>query len=324
MKLPTSISLAVTFRCNSRCAICSIWKKKTKKDLSPDFYQKLPKSLKDIDIVGGEPFLREDLVEIVAVLRQRCKQARILIVTNGFLPEKIAKMVSKIMEQNKNVAIRVSLDGVGRVHDKIRGVPGAYIKAKETLVVLRNLGLKDLGIIFTLTRLNEDELPKVLSFSRKNKLKFSCNIVHDSKIYFGEGHLRLRPSVREVKENLHLVKKNFVPSFNPKSWVKAWFYQKLADYAKTNKRPLPCGAGKNFFYLDPSGNVYMCQFKNWKIGNIKNQQFLDIWRGAKRKKYLPMANRCNDCFMVCTTKDEIKKNKLKIIKDFLNFLWTHH
>ena len=57
---PTSASLAVTLRCNSRCVICDIWKRKNRQELSPVIYKKLPQGLKNIDITGGEPFLRND------------------------------------------------------------------------------------------------------------------------------------------------------------------------------------------------------------------------------------------------------------------------
>jgi len=167
---PTSASLAVTLRCNSRCVICDIWKRKNRQELSPVIYKKLPQGLKNIDITGGEPFLRNDLVKIVEVVKKTCPKARILVTTNGSMPLKIAKTSQKMLKFDKNLAFRVSLDGIGKTHDKIRGVINSYKKTVETIRILKELNVKDLGIIFTLSKLNQDELPKVLDFCKQEKL----------------------------------------------------------------------------------------------------------------------------------------------------------
>ncbi len=311
---PTSTFLAVTLRCNSRCLHCDIWKTRKKEPKSLEVYKKLPNSLRMIDITGGEPSLRDDLVEIIKVLKKTCPKARILITTNGLLSEKIAKITTKILKINKNVAFRISLDGTGKIHDRIRGVPQAFKKAVKTIKTLKELRVKDLGIIFTLTKLNKGELPKVLDFCKKEKLQFSLNLVHESPIYFGEKKKNLRPNPKEIEKGLEKVSQLFIPSLNPKNWSKSWFYKQLAKYVKTGRRPIKCGAGENFFYLDPAGNVYICHFKNWKIGNLKKQSFAEIWQGKEREKYLKLAGKCNSCFMVCTAKDEIRKHPLLMLK----------
>ena len=317
MVLPTTASLAITYRCNARCVMCDIWKKEEKRELPPKVYKKLPKTLKDIDITGGEPFLRDDLSEIVKILKEICPKARVLIITNGLLPRKTARVISSLLAWDKNLGFRVSLDGIGETHNQSRGVPGAFQKAIQTINVLKEFKIKDLGVIFTLMKINKDELPKILDFCQKEKLQFSLNLVHESPIYFGKDHLSLRPNFRETKKALNLVRKFFLPSLHPKNWAKAFFYQKLIDYAKTGKRPIRCGAGENFFYLDPLGNIYICHFKNWKIGNLKKQSFEEIWSKELRKKYLKRAKNCHNCFMICTAKDKIKKRKFSILREVL-------
>ncbi len=87
-------------------------------------------------------------------------------------------------------------------------------------------------------------------------------------------------------------------------------------------RPLPCGAGENFFYMDPFANVFMCQIKNWPIGNLRKQSFEDIWYSKAKSQFLPKAEACNDCWIVCTAKDAIKKNKLKVMGDIASLVTT--
>ncbi len=61
---PVDAVIAVTYRCNARCAMCGIWKSQPGPDLPPEVYRKLPSSLRDVNLTGGEPFLRDDLAAV--------------------------------------------------------------------------------------------------------------------------------------------------------------------------------------------------------------------------------------------------------------------
>lgn len=313
---PKTAFIAITSRCNSRCKMCNFWKQKGN-DLPISVLSKLPSSLKSIDITGGEPLLRKDLPQIVKVIKKSCPMARILITSNGLLPQEVKKSVPDLLKIDKNIAFRISLDGWGKTHDLIRGVPNAFRKAQQTLLVLKRFGIKDLGIIYTLLKDNVADLEKIVSFAKKENLEISINLVFDSEIYFGGGHVNLRPTFQETKKALTLVKNFYKKKISIKSLAKVWFYHKLINFSQTSKRPIPCGAGNDFFYLDSRANVYFCHFKNWNIGNLKDQSFDDIWNSRKRVKYIKIAEGCNDCFMICTAKDEIKKAKWKILKECL-------
>jgi MoaA/NifB/PqqE/SkfB family radical SAM enzyme len=121
---PIGCVAAVTYRCNSRCAMCDIWKQTPaeRPELSPEDYRWLPASLRSINVSGGEPFLRDDLVEIVRVMREACPRARVVISTNGLATQRIVAAVPLM----RDVAVRVSVDGVGEAHDTLRGVQGAW------------------------------------------------------------------------------------------------------------------------------------------------------------------------------------------------------
>lgn len=314
---PTSAIISVTSACNSKCLMCDFWKEKKKENLPLSVLTKLPPSLNEIDITGGEPFLRDDLPEIVEILKKSCPRARLLITTNGLLTERTSDLSRKILKIDRKIAFRVSLDGWGKTHDLIRGIPKAFEKTLGTLKSLREIGVKDLGIIFTLTKENAADLEKILQYLKKEHLEISVNLVHDSEIYFGGRHLYLRPTPQETKKALTLVKNFYKRKVSFKSLAKIWFYNQLFVYSQTGKRPISCGAGINFFYLDSRADVYLCHFKNWGIGNLKNQSFEEIWYSKRKAKYLKSAVNCQDCFMVCTTRDEIKKKKWQILEECL-------
>ena len=82
VKMPIDAVVAVTYRCNSRCIMCNIGKIKDYPELSVGAYKKLPSSLKDINISGGEPFLRHDLPQIIKVVKKQCPKAHIILSTS--------------------------------------------------------------------------------------------------------------------------------------------------------------------------------------------------------------------------------------------------
>lgn len=127
-KNPLQATLIVTSKCNSRCIMCDIWKNKTQSEMDPDEYLKLPSSLKRIGISGGEPYLRDDLPEIVKVCKGKNPNAQIFIYTNGLLPDRIEKISPKIVEYDRNIGIAVSLDGFSETHERIRGAKVVLIK----------------------------------------------------------------------------------------------------------------------------------------------------------------------------------------------------
>ena len=83
-----NLTLSVSYRCNSRCLTCNVWKKRVD-DLTLDEYKALfaglGSSLYWATFSGGEPFLRPDLIDIVIACYDRCRPAIINIPTNGLL-----------------------------------------------------------------------------------------------------------------------------------------------------------------------------------------------------------------------------------------------
>lgn len=319
MSMPLSAIIAITFRCNARCTMCDIWKGKIKKEkeLPFGFYSKLPKSLKDINLTGGEPFLRSDFVEIIFEIKKKLPFARLIVNTNGFVLPQINKMIPKILKIDPNFAVRVSLDGYGKVHDEMRGVPGGFKKATSTLKYLKNAGVNDLGVVFTLTTKNQQDLLKVFNFTQEKGLDFSLNLVHESPIYFGKSKLDLLPNSNKIRKDIEYISKSLRHSFKVKNWGRAWFNQRLIDFYLDKKRSISCCAGNDFFYLNPYGKVYACHLKNSYLGNLKDFGFQEIWNSFKRIEWSRKASRCNDCWMICTVKDRMKKYKLRIAKDSL-------
>lgn len=312
-KLPTNAIIAVTLNCNSHCIMCDIWQNQIKKELSSSDYLKLPHSLTDINITGGEPFLRTDLPLIIKNIKKVCPRARLIINTNGFLPQIINKQISTIKKIDPRIAIRVSIDGFKTTHNQIRNFKNGYQKALESIQILQKNKIKDLGISFTIMDQNYQELPKMYHFCNKNNLELSLTIASDSPIYFGKNKTNLRPqSVKNLKTKIDKIIKSQYLKNNIKENFRAWFTQKLFDYYQSNIRPYACDAGQNFFYLDSIGNVYGCHLKNHILGNLTKNSFKKIWKSTKANKFRKTSHSCQDCWMICSSKTNIKNNLIPI------------
>jgi Fe-coproporphyrin III synthase len=306
-----SAIIAVTLNCNSHCIMCNIWQNRIVKELEPKEYLKLPSTLKDINITGGEPFLRTDLVEIIRNMKIAAPKARLIINTNGFMPERIVKMMREILKIDPSFAFRVSIDGIGDKHDKIRNTPNGFTKAINTLNLVKTLGAKDLGLSFTLGSYNMEELPKVQEYCIQNHLEFSLTVATGSEIYFGKDKLSYRPAnIKNTENILSLSAHKHLSSFKPKEIVRGWFVKQMIRFLKTGKRTLICDAAKAFFYMDSTGNVYTCHLQPWLLGNITKQPISTI---LSNQTYTEKVKSCNGCWMICTAKTAMRKEIVKVI-----------
>ena len=83
------LTIIPTYRCNSKCSMCHIWQHPTlpKEEISLYTLEKLPSNIDNCNISGGEPTLREDLMEMVDIM---VPKSRIMeISTNGLNAGKI-------------------------------------------------------------------------------------------------------------------------------------------------------------------------------------------------------------------------------------------
>lgn len=100
---------------------------------------------------------------------------------------------------------------------------------------------------------------------------------------------------------------------NPKSWFRAYFNMGLMNYVKGGKRLLPCEAGTANFFIDPYGEVYPCngmEDRYWKLsmGNIRNEDFMTIWRSEQAQKVRSAVKNCpKNCWMVGTVSPVMHK-----------------
>ncbi len=154
LKRPYKLNFAITYRCQSRCLTCNIWKKTPQNELTIEEIRDFAKKnnyFKWIELTGGEVFLRSDLVDIAEAFNRYSPLYILTMPTNSLTNhDYIISKLSAILNLGiPKIAVTVSLDGYRELHDKIRGVPGNYDKAIDLYKRLIELKKSYKNLYFT-------------------------------------------------------------------------------------------------------------------------------------------------------------------------------
>lgn len=316
-------AIIATYRCNFKCVMCNIWKYPTseQEEFSPRILEKLPK-LSFCNITGGEPYIREDIEDIIKIVKKKAK--RVVISTNGYFTEKIID----VAKRNKDVGVRISIEGLPAANDELRGMKDGFDHALRTLLRLNKLGFRDIGFGITISDRNAKDMLELYQLAKMMNLEFATAVVHNS--YYFHKHDNKITKKAEMIEYFNKLIYELLEAKRPKNWFRAYFNYGLINYIKGNKRLLPCRAGYNMFFLDPWGEVRPCNgmecdtLEN-SMGNLKEKSFNEIWNSEKAKRIRGKVMNCpRNCWMIGTASPSMKANILKptswVIKHkFLHF-----
>jgi radical SAM protein with 4Fe4S-binding SPASM domain len=310
---PIDAVLAVTYRCNARCVMCDIWKDYPPDVLQPSDYDRLPTTLKYVNISGGEPFLRNDLPEIIRVVLRRSPQAQIVISTNGFLPNRVKNQMAEIVEFCPQIGIGFSVDGLDETHLKIRGIAGGFQKIMESIQICHDLGVTNMRLAFTASRDNIGDFRKVYELANEMGMEFTCGVAQDSSHYFRrQGNITVENE--PLRQELEYIVSSELRSNSPKRWLRAYFESGLYDFAAGGSRLQRCSAGSSFFFMDSYGNIYPCNVLDEPMGNLREQTFEEIWFSKDADKTRDVVAGCpNGCWMVCTARTSMLENKGEVL-----------
>lgn len=303
-------SIITTYRCNSKCKVCAIWEHPShlNDEFAPRILEKLPK-LTSCNVTGGEPFLREDVEDIVKIIKKKAR--RVVISTNGYFTDRIVQ----IAERNKDIGIRISIEGLPTINDYLRGIKDDFDHAMRTLIRLCKMGLKDIGIAITVSDANYTDLVDLFQLSRSMHMEFATAVVHNSYYFHKYGN-----KIEEKEEIMSAFRGlicQLFSSYNVKNWYRAYFNYGLINYVKGKERLLPCTAGTDMFFLDPYGEVLPCNGMEescWfgSMGNLKEKTFAEIWNSPQADSIRDKVKNCpKNCWMIGTASPIIKKHFAK-------------
>lgn len=287
-------TVIVTYRCNARCSMCNRYKapSKPEEELSVETIKKLPK-MYFTNITGGEPFIRKDLKNIVRELYKLSD--RIVISTNGFFTDRIVDLCKEF----PNIGIRISIEGLEKTNNEIRGLADGYNKGYSTLKKLREMGMKDVGFGMTVQDRNANDLVPLYDISNEMGMEFATASLHNS-FYFVESRNLIKDR-SAVAKNFELLINKLLLSKSPKKWFRAYFNHGLINYIYSQPRLLPCDMSFDTFFIDPYGDVMPCNGTKDKevMGNLNTQNWEELWNSKKAESVRAKVKQCDrQCWMI--------------------------
>jgi MoaA/NifB/PqqE/SkfB family radical SAM enzyme len=289
--------------------MCDIWRVKEDGALTPNDYRRLPAGLENVGVTGGEPFMRRDIVELVHAVFDAAGRPQIIINTNGYLTGRIVAAFRQFGKLRPEVGIGVSVDGIGRAHDEVRGTRGAFDKVMKTLMALKAENVRNVRLSFTITNDNVSQLPAVYDLARRLRVQFASTLAHNSDHYF---HTNANRSIDQglLRQAYGIVNRRELSSRSLKSWGRAYYNAGVMLHNEFGTRPLPCAAARDFFFLSPRGDVYPCIIVPKVLGNIMEAPFEHIWTRKMAESARADIEGCEQCWMMCTMRTALKKRPL--------------
>jgi len=212
---PTVLIYNCTFVCDARCQMCANWQRGDRKsDMTLDEVDRAMThpfwgAVENLNISGGEPTTRNDLPELTELLVSRLPRVRkVGINTTGLTPHRAIPQLTRIVEfcaaRDLPISVRVSLDGIGEIHDQVRQVKRGFDKAGETIAAMEQLaGSHDnfqFGIAATIFATNLADAQNILEWARGRRLDIVFNMLRFTDAMLGNKGLETRIRLKTQEE----------------------------------------------------------------------------------------------------------------------------
>lgn len=305
---PPFLIVFINSHCNLTCDHCFYWRNLNRRDdLTFAEFRRLADELgpfENLNLSGGEPFLRPDFAEICTLFVERNGVKQIYVPTNGYYTDKMATQIEKVLRSRslKLFACELSLDGMPEYHDRLRGNPRSFARAMDTYDMLETMQERDARLrihaISTATADNVEELAQLSEY-----LHDRCPAMdhHNLAILRGD---RKDPNLRTPT----LASYRTLCEHVARVWKRreqgrfGSIVEPLLQWAKcktieTDSQYVPCTAGKLTGVVYANGDVSLCELHT-PLGNLRERSFFDIWDSERARALRAdvAARRCH-----CTT-----------------------
>ena len=312
---PTVLIFHVTFVCDARCNMCSNWTRGNRKEdmtleqIEQVFSSPLWKRIENASISGGEPTTRNDLVDIVRVMIDKLPKLRKLTLnTTGLTPHRGIPMLTKIVqmchERGVIFSTRVSVDGVGDMHNEVRRVKRGFDKAEQTIAAMKELQKSypfNFGISTTIFSMNLDDADNILAWARREKLDIVFNMVRFTEAMLGNADLA--KDIKPVNAEEQRMRRFFLDRVrhDPLLDGQNYIYMHYADMiANGYHRTAPCPFQTQGVMLNPDGGMFFCENSN-VVGNAVTEEPEEVYfrqASQEHRKWI-REEKCPGCLSPC-------------------------
>ncbi len=286
LSAPQEVFWEVTWRCNLSCLYCYNHSgEPAEKELGLAECRELIDQWGELGVFktiigGGEPFIRQDIIDILEMLED--KGITPIVISNGTL---IDQAIAQELKTMKRLRLSISLEGAtAQVNDKVRLGDHAFDRALAGMAALRKAGV-GFGLQAVLTRANLasiTQLPSLAwdlganSFSLRRLLPYGRAKEHRLDVD--------TPQIRQVVEQLEALRSEYPEGFLSFPGLVPMDYAQDSPYCQCSispDKPLSCGPGYINCGLTPDGHLIPCSYLNqepWLGPSVREQPFSDIWR----------------------------------------------
>lgn len=259
-------------------------------------------SLVELDITGGEPFLKTDLVSLFEAIStlthtrlQRLKS--IAITTNAILTRQVIETTKAILATLDGTGIQLvlacAMDAVDERHDRIRGYSGAFEKMQTTLTELMALRQRHpnliLGIKTTILPANVDQLPQIDAFARTRGLFsiISPCIITGGRYLNQDRRTDLAFTPQQIDQMIQF--------FSREDHQWRHHAKALKDFLQSGETRRRCSCGFNYAFIRSTGAVHLCPLLPQSAGSIARDRFSEVWRSSAARDLRGCIGRSPAC-----------------------------
>ena len=327
-RFPLAVNFLITSACNLKCSMCNyqaLLHTRRNDELSTaeikDFFKREHKKKFHVFLSGGEPFMREDIFDIIETIKHFGLTCG--IITNGTLLNE--RKIRHLLELHIDYLI-FSLLGPRKVHDAITGIPGSFDTMVHNMKLIASLRKNTkLFINVPITNLNmpylldivgiaEESGADVLRFEQMNfiteeedkRQQTLCNqkFPHDDVTFCT--YKVSKDIVKQCEENRHRITQAMHMRERGRFKIPVYFKPFLHTneiyswYSQAHSIDRKCFFIWKSLFINPYGDILPCQFLIYKLGNIKQDKLDDVWNNQKyrnlrkqlKKELLPGCLRC--------------------------------
>jgi MoaA/NifB/PqqE/SkfB family radical SAM enzyme len=305
---PNFLVLFINSICNMKCEHCFYWTSLNQRDdMSKEEIFELSRSLgklENLNLSGGEPFLRKEFAEICRHFIQHNGVRQIYVPTNGYYTDRTVAAVTGVLEEKELdlFVVEISLDGMPEFHDNFRVAKNAFKKAMETYEALVEIQKRDprlrIHSISTATNVNMAEIRTLTTY-----LYERCPNMDHHNLAIIRGDRKnpdlAAPLLMEYSELYAYIRRLWAPREANRygAIVEPMLQWAKVQTLKEKRQVVPCSAGRQTVVVYANGDVSLCEIHK-PIGNLRHKSFQEIWQsGEAQQLRKSIANK--ECY--CTT-----------------------
>jgi MoaA/NifB/PqqE/SkfB family radical SAM enzyme len=327
---PYRLTFALTNRCQARCSMCNIWRKPAENELSLQEIEEIVQRANRfswINLTGGEIFLRPDIRAIVRTIIETSRDLYLLnFPSNGICTGEIVDTVDMILRTTRlpRLIVTISLDGPPDLHNRIRGVPGAFDRAVETFRALRQRRARRFSVFFgyTLQEANILSFDDTVLATREvlgacSIDDFHVNVAHVSGHYYSNAGFKGIPDSAVASDLLARISRTrTVRLLDPVAVLERRYQAVARSYLVSRRVPLTCQAAAASCFIDPAGTVYACTGLASPVGSLRKNGYAlyDLWHSPDRLRVRQAvrSGACPGCWTPCEAYQTLMAHALPV------------